>query len=68
MERRHKVLFEQLNTYRSELVEMVEEVSDEDSDIIPNGFNIISGGILATFLWINIYGYACSSRKKCLYL
>lgn len=39
MKRRHEVLFEQLNTYRSELLEMVAEVSETEVDIIPQGFN-----------------------------
>lgn len=39
MKRRHSVLFEQLHTYRRELLGMVEGVSEVESKIIPNGFN-----------------------------
>ncbi|SMF87861.1 Uncharacterized damage-inducible protein DinB (forms a four-helix bundle) [Paenibacillus uliginis N3/975] len=39
MERRHEVLFEQLNTYRSELLEMVAGLSETEAEIIPKGFN-----------------------------
>lgn len=39
MESRHRVLFEQLNTYRGELLEMVAGVSEAESEIIPRGFN-----------------------------
>ncbi|WP_223066132.1 DinB family protein [Paenibacillus caui] len=39
MKRRHEVLFEQLRTYRGELLEMVEGVSEEEAEIIPKGFN-----------------------------
>lgn len=39
MESRHRVLFEQLKTYRGELLEMVAGVSEAESEIIPRGFN-----------------------------
>jgi DinB superfamily len=39
MNRRHKVLFEQLNAYRNELLEMVASVSESEAEIIPKGFN-----------------------------
>ncbi|MBY3620794.1 DinB family protein [Acinetobacter sp. CUI P1] len=39
MKRRHEVLFQQLNTYRSELLDMVAEVSETEADVIPQGFN-----------------------------
>ncbi|MDH6368717.1 hypothetical protein M2444_000495 [Paenibacillus sp. PastF-3] len=39
MKRRHEVLFEQLNTYRIELLEMVAELAEGEADVIPQGFN-----------------------------
>lgn len=39
MNKRQEVLFEQLHTYRNELLQLVEEVSEEEADIIPNGWN-----------------------------
>ncbi|MEC0370625.1 DinB family protein [Paenibacillus chibensis] len=39
MKRRHQVLFEQLHTYRRELLEIVAEISEEQAEIIPRGFH-----------------------------
>lgn len=39
MIKRHEVLFEQLMTYRSELLNLIENVSSEDAEQIPMGFN-----------------------------
>ncbi|MBG9794371.1 hypothetical protein ABD76_18400 [Paenibacillus dendritiformis] len=57
MERRHEVLFEQLNTYRNELLELVEDISGEEAEIVPNGFNNnirwnLGHIILDQYLWI----------------
>jgi len=39
MEKRHEVMFTQLNTYRSELLETVEGLSEAEAEITPKGFN-----------------------------
>lgn len=39
MKRRHKVLFTQLESYRSYILGVVEKLTDEEADIIPKGFN-----------------------------
>ncbi|RSD22546.1 DinB family protein [Mesobacillus subterraneus] len=39
MKKRHEVLFNQLETYRSEILEVANTVSDEDAEKIPAGFN-----------------------------
>lgn len=39
MEKRHQVLFEQLKTYRTELLELVSDISEEEAEYIPKGFN-----------------------------
>ncbi len=59
MERRHDVLFEQLNTYRSELLKMVEDVTEEEAEIIPRGFNNnirwnLGHVVLDQYLWIRV--------------
>ncbi|RLL44898.1 DinB family protein [Oceanobacillus piezotolerans] len=38
MKTRHEVLFKQLNTYRKEIIDAVENISEEQADIIPKGF------------------------------
>lgn len=39
MNRRHAVLFEQLKTYRGELLNLAHGVTHRDAEIIPEGFN-----------------------------
>lgn len=39
MKQRHEVLFRQLKTYRSEVLDAVENVTLEETEIIPTGFN-----------------------------
>lgn len=39
MNRRHVVLFEQLKTYRGELLNLAHGVTHSDAEIIPEGFN-----------------------------
>ncbi|KUP23746.1 DinB family protein [Paenibacillus sp. DMB5] len=39
MERRNEVLFEQLSAYRSELIGAVADLSDEEGEKVPAGFN-----------------------------
>lgn len=39
MKRRHEVLFHQLESYRSEILEVLENVTVAEADIIPRGFN-----------------------------
>lgn len=39
MKVRHEVLFKQLHTYRSELLDLVSGISEEDAEIVPRGFN-----------------------------
>jgi uncharacterized damage-inducible protein DinB len=39
MKKRHQVLFKQIETYRSEVLSVVENVSSKEAEIIPKGFN-----------------------------
>lgn len=39
MELRHEVLFTQLEAYRKETLDLVEDVSEEEAEVIPSGFN-----------------------------
>lgn len=59
VERRHEVLLEQLNTYRSELLELVEDVSEEEAEIVPKGYNNnirwnLGHVLLDQYLWIRV--------------
>ncbi|MCU6713277.1 DinB family protein [Paenibacillus sp. J5C_2022] len=58
MERRHEVLFEQLRTYRSELLELMENLTEKEADVVPEGFtnNIrwnLGHVLLDQYLWIS---------------
>lgn len=57
MDPRHEVLFTQLVSYRSEVLEVLKDVSEEQADIIPAGFkNNIRWNLghiyLDQYLWI----------------
>lgn len=39
MKKRLEVLFKQIETYRSEVVDVVKNMTKEEAEIIPNGFN-----------------------------
>lgn len=57
MEKRHEILFNQLKSYREDVLHLLEEVSDLDAEVIPTGFknNIRwnAGHIyLDQYLWI----------------
>lgn len=39
MKKRHEVLFNQLESYRSEILGVADTVSEEDAEKIPAGFN-----------------------------
>ncbi|QED49402.1 DinB family protein [Cytobacillus dafuensis] len=39
MKQRHEVLFTQLESYRSEILHVLENVSEEDAEIVPKDFN-----------------------------
>lgn len=39
MKQRHEILFNQLESYRSYILGVVENVSDEQADVIPEGLN-----------------------------
>ncbi|WP_059049835.1 DinB family protein [Paenibacillus senegalimassiliensis] len=57
MKKRHEVLFEQLRTYRSELLSLVDGLSDAEADIIPERFNNnirwnLGHVLLDQYLWI----------------
>jgi uncharacterized damage-inducible protein DinB len=59
MKRRHEVLFEQLRTYRNELLETVEEVSEEKANLVPEGFNNnirwnLGHVLLDQYLWVQV--------------
>jgi hypothetical protein len=57
MKKRHEVLFTQLSTYREETLQLVEDITEEEAESIPNGFhNNIRWNLghiyLDQFLWI----------------
>ena len=57
MNRRHEVLFEQLKTYRSELVSLVADLTEAEAETIPEGFNNnirwnLGHVIIDQYLWI----------------
>ncbi|MEK3732386.1 DinB family protein [Paenibacillus sp. FSL M8-0334] len=59
MERRHEVLFEQLHTYRKVLLDVVEDVSEAEAEIVPDGFNNnirwnLGHVLLDQYLWIRV--------------
>ncbi|GEL77683.1 DinB family protein [Tenuibacillus multivorans] len=59
MLKRHEVLFNQLKTYREELLAVVNDVSEEAAEIIPKGFhNNIRWNLghvyLDQYLWIKV--------------
>ncbi|MGE7689573.1 DinB family protein [Lysinibacillus sp. NPDC097214] len=39
MKQRHKILFQQLESYRSEVLHVIETVTEDLADIIPTGFH-----------------------------
>ncbi|WP_433957188.1 DinB family protein [Cytobacillus horneckiae] len=39
MKQRHEVLFNQLETYRSDILSVLENVTGEEAEVIPKGFN-----------------------------
>lgn len=65
MKKRHEVLFNQLEEYRSYLLGVVEEVTEEEAEIIPSHFNNnirwnLGHVYLDQFDWIN----AVTGEKK----
>ncbi|MDG5789749.1 DinB family protein [Evansella sp. AB-P1] len=57
MKERHKALFRQMNIYREDLLAVVEDVTEEEADIIPHGFNNnirwnLGHTYLDLYLWI----------------
>ncbi|MFT4415908.1 DinB family protein [Fredinandcohnia humi] len=57
MLKRHEVLFNQLNEYRNHLLDLIENVTEEMADIVPEGFtnNIrwnLGHVFLDQYLWI----------------
>lgn len=59
LERRHEVMFKQLQTYRSELLGLLSDVTDEEAEIIPKGFNNnirwnLGHVILDQYVWIQV--------------
>lgn len=57
MEKRHEVLFQQLEDYRRELLQVLDGLSEEEADIVPKGFrNNIRWNLghiyLDQYLWI----------------
>ncbi|MFD1134767.1 DinB family protein [Paenibacillus urinalis] len=59
MNSRHEVLFEQLNTYRMELLHLVQDLTEEEAEMIPTGFNNnmrwnLGHIILDQYLWIRV--------------
>lgn len=67
MERRHEVLFTQLESYRSYILGVVETVTEEEAEVIPKGFkNNIRWNLghiyLDQYLWIS----AVTKEKVCV--
>ncbi|MFJ7730662.1 DinB family protein [Lysinibacillus sp. NPDC097231] len=57
MKQRHKILFQQLKSYRNEVLQVLETVTKEEAEVIPTGFhNNIRWNMghiyLDQFLWI----------------
>lgn len=69
MEARHENSFKQLETYRKELLGAVEKVTDEQAEIIPDGFNNnirwnLGHLYLDQFLWIEALTKVASPTSK----
>ena len=69
MKARHEVLYKQLETYRKELLGNVEKVTDEQAEIIPDGFNNnirwnLGHLYLDQFLWIEALTKEASPTSK----
>lgn len=59
MHKRHEVLFNQLKTYREELLSVVSDVTEKEADMIPEGFNNsirwnLGHIYLDQYLWIKV--------------
>ena len=59
MNRRHEILFNQIESYRTELLNVLETVTEEEAEVIPKGFrNNIRWNLghiyLDQFLWIQV--------------
>ncbi|WP_369405057.1 DinB family protein [Piscibacillus salipiscarius] len=59
MLKRHKVLFNQLKSYREELLSLVSDVSEKEADITPKGFNNsirwnLGHVYLDQYMWIKV--------------
>lgn len=39
MKKRHEILFKQLESYRSTVTDVLRDVTDEEADLVPSGFN-----------------------------
>ncbi|MBP0724480.1 DinB family protein [Bacillus sp. RG28] len=57
MEKRHEVLFNQLNEYRNALLMGIDTITEEEADLIPNAFNNnirwnVGHIFLDQYLWI----------------
>lgn len=57
MKQRHEILFNQLESYRSYLLEVLEDVTEEEAEFIPKGFNNnirwnLGHTYLDQYLWI----------------
>ncbi len=59
MIKRHQILFSQLETYRNEILEILEDVTEKDAELIPRGYrNNIRWNLghifLDQYLWIEV--------------
>lgn len=59
MKKRHEILFKQLESYRSTVMDVLRDVTDEEADLVPSGFNNNirwnAGHIfLDQYLWIQV--------------
>ncbi|WP_186578856.1 DinB family protein [Aquibacillus kalidii] len=57
MIQRHEVLFKQIETYRNEILSVIEDITDKDAERIPKGFNNnirwnLGHILLDQYLWI----------------
>ncbi|MDQ0271283.1 DinB family protein [Cytobacillus purgationiresistens] len=69
MNQRHEVLFAQLETYRQDILDILEEISEEEADIVPKGFkNNIRWNMghiyLDQYLWIQAVTSERNSHLK----
>ena len=56
MKKRHEILFNQLDEYRGNLLDVVKDVTDEEAEIVPVHFNNNIRWNLGHVIWTNMIG------------